>query len=135
PRDGVKVVDTPVASDAAGGETNEDGVVRTNIDKGTRSRKAEYEVMIAQLERLLGNEWKRLRTEAGPDGPAAEKVEAFRKKVNTSFDQLAGEIQGDLELTNLGSDLDPESKGEKDQLLGLLNRRRESLLKSLDLKP
>jgi hypothetical protein len=135
PRDGVKVIETAAASETAKGETNENGVLRTSIDKGARSRKAEYEVMVAQLSQLLRNEWKRLRAEAGPDEAAAEKIEAFRKKVNTSFDQLAGEIQGDLELTNLGSDLDPESKGEKDQLLALLNGRRELLLKSLDLKP
>jgi hypothetical protein len=81
---------------------------------------------------LLRREWKRTRAEVAPDAPPGERAEAFRRKLSASFDQLAREIQGDLELTNLGSDLDPDSKGEKDQLLASLKGEREGLLRELN---
>jgi hypothetical protein len=133
PQAGVKVVDAREDRGRAKPEEADAAVVQqTGADSSTTSRKAQYEKMILQLGRLLGKEWKRIGSEAGQDAPAAEKVEAFRKKIATSFDQLAAEIRNDLELTNIGSDLDPDSKGEKDQLLANLKREREALLRKLN---
>jgi hypothetical protein len=132
PLDGVKVVE---AREDAGGATPQapdgESVQRATVDPSTGSRKGQYESMIGQLGQLLSEEWKGIRSAAAPDAPPAEKFETFRKKLQTSFDQLAGEIRDDLELTSLGSDLDPDSKGEKDQLLARLKSERERLLREV----
>jgi hypothetical protein len=130
PQAGVKVVEARESSDAT--KSEEPGGERASADPATRSRKAQYEEMIRQLGRVLRKEWQRSRSEAGQDALPAETVETFRKKITTSFDQLAGEIRDDLELTNLGSDLDPDSKGEKDQLLAALKGERAALLRKLN---
>jgi hypothetical protein len=133
PQAGVKVVDSREARGGTKSEEAEAEVVQqAGADSSTGSRKGQYEKMIHQLGRLLGKEWQRIRSEAGQDAPPAEKVEAFQKKTATAFDKLAAEIGNDLELTNLGSDLDPDSKGEKDQLLAVLKREREALLRKLN---
>jgi hypothetical protein len=134
PRSGVKVVETREASGGATpGEVDGEDVHRATADASAGSRKGQYESMIAQLGQLLRKEWKGVRAAAAPDAPPAERTEAFRRKLATSFDQLAGEIRADLELTTLGSDLDPDSKSEKDQLLARLKGERERLLR--ELKP
>jgi hypothetical protein len=133
PRAGVKVVDPREASDRTKSEQADGEVIQqASADPSTGSRKGQYEKMILQLSQLLRKEWKRIGSEAGQDAPGVGKVEVFRKKVASSFDQLAAEVRNDLELTNLGSDLDPDSKGEKDQLLATLKAEREALLRKLN---
>ena len=132
PRNGVKVVETREAAGGAASDEDAESVQRATLDTSTGTRKAQYETMISQLARLLREDWKRLRAAAAPDAPTAEKIETLRKKLESSFDQLAGEIKGDLELTNIGSDLDPDAKGEKDQLLASLKSEREKLLRQLE---
>jgi hypothetical protein len=133
PRTGVKVVEVREASGTTKSEqTDGEAVQQASADASNASRKGQYEKMILQLGQVLRKEWKRIGSQAGQDAPPAEKVEAFRKKIATSFDQLAAEVRNDLELTNLGSDLDPDSKGEKDQLLATLKREREALLRKIN---
>jgi hypothetical protein len=133
PQAGVKIVDARETSGATRSEgPDAETVQRASADPSTRSRKAQYEKMIRQLGLVLRKEWQRSRSEAGQGAPPAETVETFRKKITRSFDQLAGEVRDDLELTNLGSDLDPDSKGEKDQLLAALKGEREALLRQLN---
>jgi hypothetical protein len=129
PRTGVKVVEASAGT--ASGDQGE-SVQRATLDTSTGTPKARYEIMITQLGKLHREEWNRLQAAAGRDAPSAEKIETFRKKLATSFEQLAGEIKDDLELTNIGSDLDPDAKGEKDQLLASLKSEREKLLRQLE---
>jgi hypothetical protein len=133
PQAGVKVLDAQEVS-RVGKSDEPDGekVQLADGDESTTSRKAFYEKTIVQLGKVLRKDWKRIRVEAAPDAPPGEMVEAFRRKLSASFDQLAGEIRRDLELTNLGSDLDADSKGEKDQLLATLKSEREGLLRELN---
>jgi hypothetical protein len=132
PRTGVKVVETREASSGAASGEDGESVQRATLDNSFGGRKARYEIMIAQLGKLHRESWKRLQAAAAPDAPSAEKTDTFRRKLETSFDQLASEIKGDLELTNIGSDLDPDAKGEKDQLLASLKSEREKLLRQLE---
>ena len=133
PQAGAKVIDAQEVSRVGKSEEHDaEKVELADEDASITSRKAIYEKMIIQLVQLLRKEWKRLRAEVAPGAPPADRLDAFRKKLSASFDQLAGEIQGDLELTNLGSDLDPDSKGEKDQLLASLKGERERLLRELN---
>jgi hypothetical protein len=56
----------------------------------------------------------------------------LKKRLNDTFGKLEEEIRGDLELTNLGSDLDPSNKGDRDQLLDSLSKMRQKLQQELD---
>jgi hypothetical protein len=132
PRTGVKVVETREASTGAASGEDGESVQRATLDTSTGTPKARYETMIVQLGKLHREDWKRLRARSAPDALPADKIETLRKKLETSFGQLADEIKDDLELTNIGSDLDPDAKGEKDQLLASLKSEREKLLRQLE---
>jgi hypothetical protein len=135
PRDGVQVVDKPegvTESPAeASGDAARDRSERASSDPSTLTRKGQYDAMIAELGKMLDKDLRRLRAETAPERPAAERVDAFQKKLDGAFDRLAQEIKSDLELTNLGSDLDPELKGDKDALLARVARARERLIQQL----
>jgi hypothetical protein len=132
PRDGVKIVEGPGTSDK--GSAAAPAVAGTELASGRGlTRRAQYEQTIAQLNTILRNEFNRLNAEAAPDRPSSAQLESFEKKVTTTFEQLAQEIKDDIELTNLGSDLDTDAKakGEKDQLLESLAAARQRLLAEL----
>jgi hypothetical protein len=130
PRAGVQVV----AKDAnsPGSKPDEhasDASELVTTDTSALTRKGQYEKMIAELGAMLQREIKALRADATP---AAEKVDALKKRLNDTFGKLEQEIRGDLELTNLGSDLDPSNKGDRDQLLDGLTKMRQKLQQELD---
>jgi hypothetical protein len=136
PRNGVRLIEhaEATASNEAGkggGDASTKSLDRAGSDGGVLSRKGQYDREISQLGRLLGKELKQLKDDAGSSGLSASQADGFRSRINTAFDQLASEIQGDLELTNLGSDLDPSAKGDKDKLLDALAATRSKLLQEL----
>jgi hypothetical protein len=131
PRSGVKVVaKSESAPEAKPADTDTETVRLQTSDAAPLTRKEQYEKMIAQLSLVLHKDIKRARTQAAPAAPAT--LEALQKKANETFAQLEHEIRDDLELTNLGSDLDPAAKGDKDQLLATLASTREKLLQELN---
>jgi hypothetical protein len=130
PRAGVQIVAREAQPGAARpAEHGPDAPERVTTDTGVLTRKGQYEKMIAELGVMLQKEIKAMRAETSP---AAEKVDALKKRLNETFVKLEQEIRGDLELTNLGSDLDPNSKGDRDQLLDSLAKMRQKLQHELD---
>jgi hypothetical protein len=130
PRAGVQIVakdahsSTPKPDDHGA-----DGAELVTTDDSALTRKGQYEKMISELGVMLQKEIKALHAESAP---AADKVDALKKRLNETFAKLEQEIRGDLELTNLGSDLDPNNKGDRDQLLDSLAKMRQKLQQELD---
>jgi hypothetical protein len=130
PRAGVQIVAREThALPAKPDEHAADAPEVVTTDSSTLTRKGQYEKMIAELGALLQKEIKALRAESAP---ATEKVDALKKRLSETFGKLEQEIRGDLELTNLGSDLDPNNKGDRDQLLDNLAKMREKIQHELD---
>jgi hypothetical protein len=106
-----------------------DAAELVTADSSALTRKGQYEKMISELGVMLQKEIKALHAETTP---AAEKVDALKKRLNETFGKLEQEIRTDLELTNLGSDLDPNNKGDRDQLLDNLAKTRQKIQQELD---
>src|SRR5262249_26759125 len=129
PRAGVQIVARQTHAAAKPDEHGSDAPELVTTDGSALTRKGQYEKMIAQLGALLQKEIKALRAESTAP---AEKVDALKKRLHETFVKLEQEIRGDLELTNLGSDLDPNNKGDRDQLLDGLAKTRQKLQQELD---
>jgi hypothetical protein len=121
PTDRVRVVDAETPSDR-----NADLVVG---DGSLFTRKAEYEQTILQLEQTLARELDMLvaRRKTDPESVDRASFGSLCKKIDVDFERLGKEIRGDLELSTIGSDLDPDDPSERDQLLKQLARSRERL--------
>jgi hypothetical protein len=132
PREGVKIVDAADTGGTSAAVPEGERAEASHADTSKLTRRGEYEQTIAELGIVLGKELKQIQAEAGPDKPSSERIDSFRKKLQTSFDQLAQVIKDDIELTSIGSDLDSTSKSEKDQLLDALSAARDRLARKLD---
>jgi hypothetical protein len=120
PKDRVKIVDSPPKV------AREDGEILLT-DTSLFQRKAEYERTILQLEKTLGGELKELK-----EMPDAIRIDTLARKIATCFDRLNKEVRSDSELSTIGSDLDPDEKSERDQVLAQLAQSRQRLQKRLD---
>ena len=129
PRAGVQIVAKDAHSSAPKSDEHGADAEVVATDGSALTRKGQYEKMIAELGVLLQKEIKAVRVETVP---ATDKVDALKKRLNETFGKLEQEIRGDLELTNLGSDLDPNNKGDRDQLLDSLAKMRQKLQHELE---
>jgi hypothetical protein len=134
PRDGAKVSDRvrPLPSE----DDREDSTERAVFDPSLLEGKGQYEQLIAQLEAALNAELKSLgraaRAADADSGSLERRSRALREKLQGNLDRLANEVRADRELLSIGSDLDPDGKSEKDQVLGVLTAARKRLLKRLE---
>jgi len=130
PRAGVQIAAKDAHSSAAKhDEQASDAPEVVTTDSSVLTRKGQYEKMIVELGVMLQKEIKASRADTPT---AADRLDALRKRLNATFGKLEQEIRGDPELTNLGSDLDPNSKGDRDQLLDGLAKMRQKLHHELD---
>jgi hypothetical protein len=129
PTERVKVIDGD-APPKLDGEKAE----RVLADASLFTRKAEYETTIFHLERALNRELDALiaRQKVDPQGAARARFEALGEKIDAACQRLGKEIRGDLELSDIGSDLDPDDRSERDQLLSQLARSRQRLRARVD---
>jgi hypothetical protein len=124
--DQVKIVDADVPPERRPDQLLGDDCVFT--------RKAEYEQTILHLERILTGELQRLisKRKMHPEGGGPAQLKSLGKKMDADFERMAKYIRSDLELSTLGSTLDPDDQSERDQLLAQLARSRRRLRARLD---
>jgi hypothetical protein len=119
PKDGVNVLDRRPAPDGEKQET-------ILADPTLFNRGAEYAQTIFQLERALDGALDSLKA------TDRSKFESLARKVDTAYARLGKEIRADLELSDIGSDLDPDDKSEREQVLARLARSRQRLKARLE---